>query len=41
MIWKKNESDPNEPAPTDLATLLARVAAPERRGFDPMCNGVT
>jgi len=21
MIWKKNESDPNEPAPTDLATL--------------------
>ena len=27
-------------APTDLATLLARVAAPERRGLDPLCDGV-
>eukprot|EP00662_Eupelagonemidae_sp_cell21_P047672 gene47672-14585_t len=28
-------------APTHLATLLARLAAPERRGLNPMCDGVT
>ena len=27
--------------PTDLATLLAKLAAPERRGDDPICNGVS
>ncbi len=30
---------PDEGAPTDLATLLAGIAAPERRGDDPLCNG--
>ena len=28
-------------APTDLATLLARVGAAERRGLDPMCDGAS
>lgn len=28
-------------SPTDLATLLARLAAPERRGVDPICNGAS
>ena len=27
--------------PTDLATLLAKLAAPELRGLDPFCDGVS
>jgi len=28
-------------ATTDLLTLLAQSAVPERHGFDPICNGVS
>ena len=32
---------PTDNVLTDLATLLARFAAPKRHGFDPICDGLS